>query len=165
MGGTVVLHMDIHTATGLSHLTTHLLIQGRHHGIARIVLHIIARAGNGNRGSLTTTDTQHIDTHAFLPGFLCGIECPTLVIFTIGDDNDSLADTLFLGETAHCHIDGSGNVGALGSHHRRVDTREEHLGGNIVARDRQLHKGITGEHDKTDLVVGEMIHQILHHHL
>ena len=87
------------------------------------------------------------------------------MVFTIGDNDDGLTDTLFLGKTAHRHIDGSGNVRTLGSHHRRVDTRQEHLGRYIVARDRQLYKGITRKHDETDLIVGEMIHQVLHHHL
>ena len=165
LGCTIVLHVDIYATTGLSHLTAHLLIQGRHHGIACVVLHIIASAWNGNRGTLRTTNTQHIDTHTFLLGFLCSLQSPTLVVFTIGDHDDSLANTLFLGETADRHIDGSRNVRTLGSHHRRVDTRQEHLGRYIVACDRQLHKGITRKHDETDLVVGEMIHQILHHHL
>ena len=40
LGIGIVINMDIGTATSLSHLTTHLLVEGRHHGVARMVLHI-----------------------------------------------------------------------------------------------------------------------------
>ena len=49
---TVVLYVDISTAASLSHLLTHLLVKGRHHRVARIILHIIACTRNGDRRTL-----------------------------------------------------------------------------------------------------------------
>ena len=149
----------------MSHLTTHLLVKTRHNGIAGIILHIIACAGNGDWRTLRRTNTQHIDTHAGILSGFGSLECPTLVVLAIGNHDDGLADAFFLGKAMCGHIDGAGNIGALGSHHRRVDARQEHLGRHIIAGDRQLHKGIACKHDKSDLIVSEVVYQILDHHL
>ena len=87
------------------------------------------------------------------------------MVFTIGNHDNRLANTLFLGETVGSHVDRTGNVRTLGSHHRGIDAREEHLRRHIIAGDRKLYEGIAGKHDQTDLIVGEVVHQILHHHL
>ena len=165
LGCTIVLHVDIHAAAGCSHLLTHILIEGRHHGITRIVLHIVASTGDGNRGAVGRTNTQHIDAHPFLLGGFGCLEGPTFVILTIGNDDNSLSDAFLLGETVRCHIDGCCKIGSLRGNHTRVDTAEEHLGRDIVARDGQLHEGITSEDDQADLIVVEVVDEILNHHL
>ena len=162
---TVVLHMDIGTATSLSHLATHILVESRHHGIARVILHIIACARNGDRRTLSRSYTQHIHAHACFFGSLGSFECPTLVVLTIGNHDNGLTNTFFLCKAMRSHIDGTSNICALSGHHRWVDTRQEHLGRYIVAGDRQLHKGIACKHYQTYLIVGKMIHQVLDHHL
>ena len=63
------------------------------------------------------------------------------------------------------HLDGSGNIRTLGSHHRRIDARQEHLRRHVVTGDGELHKGIARKHDQADLVIGEVVHQVLNHHL
>ena len=157
--------MDIGTATCLSHLLTHILIEGRHHRGARIVLHIFACASNGNGCTLRGSDTQHIDTHAMLFRCFSSLYCPTLVVFTIGNHHNGLSDTLFLREAVRGHLNSTSDIRALSSHHRRIDAREEHLGRNIVTRDRQLYEGIASKDNQTDLIVSEVIDKILYHHL
>lgn len=63
------------------------------------------------------------------------------------------------------HIDGTGNISALGSHHRGVDAGEEHLGRHVIAGDRQLNESVASKHQQANLIVGEVIYQILDHHL
>ena len=87
------------------------------------------------------------------------------MVLTIGDDDDGLADALLLCETVGGHVDGSCYIGTLRGNHAGVDAREEHLGRDIVAGDGQLDEGITGKDDEPDLIVGEMVDQVLHHHL
>ena len=87
------------------------------------------------------------------------------MVLTVSNDDDGLTDTFFLGEAMGSHLDGTGNVGTLSSHHRRVDGRQEHLGRHIVTGNRQLHKGIASKDNQSYLVVGEVVHQVLNHHL
>ena len=87
------------------------------------------------------------------------------MILAIGNHNDGLANTLFLGKAMGCHIDGTGNISALGGHHRGVDAGEEHLGRHVIAGDRQLNESVASKHQQANLIVGEVIHQILDHHL
>ena len=87
------------------------------------------------------------------------------MVFTVGNDNDGLADTLLLGEAMGGHLDGSRHVRSLCGHHRGVDVGQEHLGRHVVAGDRQLNKGVASKDDETNLVVGEVVDQILDHHL
>ena len=46
-----------------------------------------------------------------------------------------------------------------------MNVGEEHLCRNIVACDWQLDECVAGKDDKTNLVVGEIVNKILHHHL
>ena len=87
------------------------------------------------------------------------------MILTVCNHDNRLANTLFLRETVGGHVDSAGNVGTLSSHHRGIDTREEHLRRHIVTGDRKLYEGVASKHDQTNLIVGEVIHKILHHHL
>ena len=120
--------MDIGTATSLSDLLTHILIECRHHRTACIILHVFTSAGNGDRCALCGTNAQHINTHTAILGGLGRLYCPTLMIFTIGNHDYRLSDALFLREAVGSHIYGSSDIGALSRHHRGVDTGEEHLG-------------------------------------
>ena len=161
----VVLDMDIGTATSRSHLFTHIFVERRHHRLARVVLHIVGGAWNGYRRALGRTDAQHIDTHAFLLRLLSGFQSPTLVVLTIGNDDDGLTDTFLLREAMGGHIHSCCYVGALGLNESWLYAAEEHLCRHEIARDGQLHISLAGKDDKTYLVVGEMIDQILDHHL
>ena len=87
------------------------------------------------------------------------------MVLTVGNDDNGLSHALLLGKAMGRHVDCRSNIGALGSYHPRADVREEHLSRHVVTGDGQLHKGIAGKHDKTYLVVGEVVHQILYHHL
>ena len=156
--------MDIGATASLCQLTTHLFVEPRHDGLARIVLHVVAIAG-GNRSTTGRTDTQHIGIHPSCLGVLCSFHCPTLVVFTIGDDDDGLAHTFLLSKAVRSHVDGSSNISTLRGNHRWRDIRQEHLGTDIVAGDGQLDESIAGKDDKTYLVVGKVVHQILDHHL
>ena len=48
LGVAVVLDVDVGTAASGSYLLTHILVEGRHHGLTRIVRHVVARSGNGD---------------------------------------------------------------------------------------------------------------------
>ena len=157
--------MDIGTTTGLSHLLTHLLVQGRHDGVTGSVLHIVTRAGNGNRCTIHRADAQHIDSHTHILRGLSSLNGPTLMVLTIGDDDDCLTDTFFLGETVRSHLNGTGNISTLCGHHRGINAGKKHLGRHIVAGDGKLYEGIASKHNQTNLIVGEMIYQVLYHHL
>ena len=63
------------------------------------------------------------------------------------------------------HFYRTSDIGSLCRHHRWIDAREEHLSRYIVACDRQLHESITSKDDQSDLIVREVIHQVLYHHL
>ena len=156
--------MDIGTATGLGHLTAHFFVQPCHDGLTRVVFQVVAIAC-GDRCPVGRADAQHVDTHAFLLGFLGSLQRPTLVVFTIGDDDDGFADVLFLRKAVRRHVDGSGNVGALCGYHRRGDARQEHLRRHVVAGNGQLDESIAGKDYQTYLVIGEMVDQVLYHHL
>ena len=157
--------MNISASTSLCHLLTHIFIKGRHHSVARTVRHIVACARDGDGCTISGSYAQDIDTHAFIFRCLSCFERPTLMVLTIGDDDDSLADTFFLSKTMGGHLDGTGDIRTLGCHHRRVDARQEHLCRHIVAGDGKLHKGIARKHNQADLVVSEVVYQILYHHL
>ena len=161
----IVLYVNESTAASLCYLATHLLIEGRHDGIASIVNHVIASSRNGDRRTLGRTDAQHIDAHASILSRFSSLNRPTLMVFTIGNDDNGLTNLLILCKAVGCHINGGGDVGSLCCHHRRVDVRQEHFGRNIVAGDRQLNEGIASKDDKTNLVVGELINQVLNNHL
>ena len=87
------------------------------------------------------------------------------MVFTVGDDDDSLANALLPGETVDGHIDGSGNIGALCGYHRGGNAAQEHLGADVVAGDGQLDEGVAGKDYQANLVVSEVVDQILDHHL
>src|SRR5574344_390540 len=87
------------------------------------------------------------------------------MVFTIGYHDDSLADAFLLCEAVHRLRDGKGDVCALGGNKRWLDVGQEHLCRHVVARDWQLDKRISGKDDKSYLVVGEVVNEILHHHL
>ena len=163
--GAIILNVDVCSATGLSHLATHILVEGRHNGISGIILHIVAGARDGYWRALGRAHTQYVYSHSGILGGLGSLECPTLVVLTIGNHDDSLADAFLLGKAMCSHIDGTGDISALSSHHRWVDTRQEHLGRNIVAGDRQLHECIACKHDETNLIISKVVNQILYHHL
>ena len=165
LGGTVVLNMDIGTTTGLGNFLTHLFIEHRHDSITGIVFHEVIGAGDGNGGALGRADTQNIHTHILILGGLGGFEGASLMIFTIGNHDDSLANAFILGKAMGGHVNGSGNIGALGRYHRGVDAGEEHLGGDIVTGNGQLHKGVACKDNQTDLVIREMVDEVLDHHL
>ena len=156
--------MDIGAATSLSHLTTHLLVESCHHGLSGVVLQIVAIAKR-NRSTLRRTDAQHIDSHASLFGFLGSLQGSSLMVFTIGDNDNGLADFLLLGEAMRRHRNGFGDIRSLCRHHRRVDGRQEHLRRHIVAGNGQLHEGIASKDDKSYLVVGEIVDHVLYQHL
>ena len=157
--------MNICSTTGLSHLATHILIECRHNSVSGIVLHIVAGSWDGYWRALGRAHTQYIYSHAGILSGFGRFECPTLVVLTIGYHDDCLADAFLLGKAMCSHIDGTGDICALSSHHRWVDTRQEHLGRDIVAGDRQLHECIACKHDKTYLIVSKVVNQILYHHL
>ena len=157
--------MDVGSAAGLCHLFTHLFVQSRHNGLSRLVLDVVLCAIDGNGGTLRRTDAQHEHTHSLVLGLVGSLQCPTLVVLTVGNHDDGLADALFLREAVDGHPYGGGNVRTLHADHGRVDIAEEHLGRHVVARDRQLHEGIAGKDNQSHLVVGEMVHEVFHHHL
>ena len=98
-------------------------------------------------------------------GFLSSLQGTTLVVFTVGNDDDSLTDTLLLRKAVRGHRDSLCNICTLCSHHRRIDARQEHLGRHIVTGDRQLDKGVARKDNQTNLIIGEVIDEVLHHHL
>ena len=87
------------------------------------------------------------------------------MVFTIGNDDDGLADAFLLGKTVRRHRDSLSDVCTLCGYHRGVDAGQEHLGRDVVAGDRQLDEGVTGKDDKSYLVVGEVVNEVLDHHL
>ena len=165
LGAAVVLNVDEGAATGLCHLTAHRLVEGRHHGVARIVEHIVAGTGDGDGSTLRGAHAKDVDTHSGGTGGLRGLEGATLVVLTVSNDDDGLAHLLILREAMGRHLDGPGDIGTLCGHHRRVDVRQEHLRRHIIAGDRQLHEGIAGKDDEADLVVRELVDEVLDNHL
>ena len=156
--------MYICSTARLCYIAAHALIESRHDSVAATVLHISSVAV-GNRCATGRTHTEHIHSHALLSGFLGSLNGSSLVVLTIGDDDDSLADAFLLSETVHCLRYGKRDVGALSGNQRGLDVSKKHLRRHIVARDRQLYKGVTGKYQESYFVVGEVIHEILHHHL
>ena len=157
--------MDIGTATSLGQFLTHLLVESRHDGIARIILHIVVCAWDGDRRSLRRSDTQHIDTHASILRSRGSLHCPTLMVLTIGDDNDGTPNAFLGGKAVSGHVDGTPYIRTLGGYHRGIDARKEHLRRYIVARDRQLHEGVACKDDESDLIVRKVVDEVLYHHL
>ena len=156
--------MDIGTTTGLSQFATHLFVKARHHRLACIVLHVFAIA-SGNGSTIGRTNAQHIDAHTLGLRLFGSLQGTTFMVFTISNDNDGLANTLLLGKAVGSHIDSGSDVCTLSSNHIWRDAAQEHLRTDIVAGDRQLDEGIASKDDESNLVVGEVVDQILDHHL
>ena len=87
------------------------------------------------------------------------------MVFTVSNKDNGLAHLLVLSETIHRKAYGLRYIRALGGYERGVSVLQEHLGRHIVAGDGQLHIGVTGKNHKSYLVVGEVVHEILHEHL
>ena len=155
--------MDIGTTAGLSQFTTHLFVKSRHHRLSCVVLQVLAIA-NGNGCTVWRANSKHIDSHASGLSILSGLNSTSLMILTIGNHNDGLADTLLLCKAIDSHIDGSSNIGALCRYHRRRYATQEHLRTDIVAGNGQLNESITGKDNQTDLIVGKVVDKILNHH-
>ena len=64
LGCTIILHMDIGPTSSLSHLLTHILVQGCHDGVTSPILHIVTSTCDGNRCAINRADTQHKNPHA-----------------------------------------------------------------------------------------------------
>ena len=156
--------MNIGTTSSLSQFATHLFVQTCHHGLACIVLQVFAIT-RGNRRSVGRTDTQHIDAHALGFSFFGGLYRPTFMVFAISNNDDGLAHAFLLCKAVDSHINGCGNVCSLCSNHVWRDAAKEHLCTDVVASDRQLNKGVTSKDNQSYLVVGEVVNEILDHHL
>ena len=97
--------------------------------------------------------------------FLSSLQGPTLVVFTVSNNDDSLANTLFLRKAVRSHRDSLCYICTLSGHHRWVDARQEHLSRHIVTGDRQLDESVASKDYQTNLVVGKVVNKVLHHHL
>ncbi len=160
----IVFHVNIGSASSFSHLFTHIFIQSRHDGLPCFVFDVIVTAADGDRRSFRRSYAKNKHTHAFVFCLTCSLKRPTLMVFSIGYHDDGLANTLFLRKTVCCHFNGGSKVGTLYINHRGIDIAQKHFCRNVVARNRQLHKGVAGKYDQSDLVVGEMVNKVFYHH-
>ena len=85
--------------------------------------------------------------------------------FAVGDEQDSLAHLLVVGETARCQFDGGGDVGALQGHCVRVERIKQHFHGSVVLRDGQLGISLAGKDAEGHFIVLHLIHEVRHEHL
>ena len=115
--------------------------------------------------SIGRTDSEYIYSYAFLCGFLCSLHCPTLVVFTVGNEEDGTRYILLLSEGARSKVYGCGNVCALCGNHGRVNAIEEHLCRNVVVGDGELHEGLSCIHHQSNLVVPHIVNHIAYEHL
>ena len=87
------------------------------------------------------------------------------MVFTISNHNDSTSNIVLLGKTFRSQINGISYIGALCLNQTRGDILQEHLGRNVIAGNRQLHKRIACKNNQSNLVIGKIINQIFYQHL
>ena len=156
--------MYVLTTSSLCNLLAHVLVQGRHDHATLCIVHVAALTIR-NRTALGVADSENEHVDAFLLGSFGSLECPTLVVFTIGNKDDGAPNLLLLCKAVGSQRERTTHIGTLHVDERRRDVLQEHFCRHIVACDRQLHKGIAGKHHQANLVVGEMVYQILDEHL
>ena len=159
--------MSIDALTGCRNGLSHLLVETCCDRIARSILAIGTRTARivGDKGTLCRTDSDDVGVYAFGESVGCGTLRIILMIFTIGDKNNSLLGSLVRCKTAYCQIDGSTDSCALQRHHARIYALEEHLGRHKVIGDGKLGIGLTCEYNETHLVVVEIIDKTRQHAL
>ena len=165
--GISVVGMSIDALTGCRNGLSHLLVETCSDRISRSILAIGTRTARivGDKGALCRTDSDDVGVYAFGKSIGCSTLRIILMIFTIGDENNSLFGSLVGCKTAYCQIDGSTDSCALQRHHTWVDALEEHLGRHEVIGDGKLGIGLTCEYNETHLVVVEIIDKTRQHTL
>ena len=93
-----IIYMNVLTLACLGKFLAHLLIQGGHYGVARIVLQIRAVAHRYWR-SLGVSYAQDKDIDSFLVGSSRCLLCARLMVFAISNYDDGSAHILLLSET------------------------------------------------------------------
>ena len=129
-----------------------------------MILHITT-ISHRDRSALGVTDTQDKDIDALLLGSSRSLCSTRFVVFTIRDNDDGTTYIRLLGEALCSQVYRSTDVGALRLNQVWCNVLKEHLGRNVVARDRQLHKSIASEDNQTNLIIGKVIYKILYQHL
>ena len=160
-----VIDIDVSALSGTGYLAAHVLVELRDDGVAGIVGDVAVAAGDGDGSALGRAYAKDIDVHPFLGGSLCRGHCPTLVVLTVGDDEDGTTHSLLLREAVRGQLNGAGDVGALHGNHGGRDVVEEHLGRDIVASDGQLRVSIAGIDNEADFVINHIIYEAADEHL
>ena len=161
--GVGVVTTDVDTSAGLRYLTAHLFVEAADNDVSFAVLAVVIRTRQRNRTAFgfTDTDDEHLD--AFFFGALGYCDRIVLVVLTIGDKDDSPAGVRLLAEATDRGAERRSDGRSLRLDEFGFDGIEEHLGGHVVAGDRQLHEGIAGKNDQSHFVIDHVIHQFAEH--
>ena len=81
------------------------------------------------------------------------------MVLSISDYNDSPALLTLRTESSDCSIDRFADRCSLHRHRLGRNRVQEHLGGNVISSDRQLHERISGKYNKTDPIITKFIDQ------
>ena len=160
LSGRAIVNIDVSTFSGLCNLAAHILIEFGDNDIAGIVGDIVIGARHRDRATLRRTNAKDRHFHAFLHSITSSLYGPTLVVLTVSDDKDGTPHTFLLCETVRRQIDGASDICTLNSNHTGVDIVEEHLGGHVIAGNRQLSESIAGKDNKTNLIVNHIVHHV-----
>ena len=165
--GISVVGMSIDALTGCRNGLSHLLVETCSDRISRSILAIGTRTARivGDKGALCRTDSDDVGVYAFGKSIGCSTLRIILMIFTIGDENNSLFGSLVGCETTYSQIDGSTDSCTLQRHHTRVDALEEHLCRHEVVGDWELSIGFACKDNETHLIVVEIIDKTRQHTL
>ena len=128
------------------------------------VLAELSCSGNRNRTAFGFAYTDHVYVNAQFGSFLCSFCCTFLVVLTIGDQNDGSRSFTFLAaESADRSVDSRADSRSLRLDERGSNMLQEHLGGYIISRDRQLGVCLSCKHNQADFVVRHVVNQFAEH--
>ena len=137
-------------------LLKHRLIQSCHNDLSILILQKFSIHRDRLSLRRTDSDSEHADSK--LRRLLRRRYRVILMVLTICDHNDSTALVALRAEASHRCIYRISYRSSLHRHGLCRDGTEEHLGRNIVCRDRKLHERVAGKHDQTDSVFTQLVH-------
>ena len=164
IGGVGVVAADIESFACLCDLAAHVFIQVGNDNVSLSVLAELSCSGNRNRTAFGFAYTDHVYVNAQFGSFLCSFCCTFLVVLTIGDQNDGSRSFTFLAaESADRSVDSRADSRSLRLDERGSNMLQEHLGGYIISRDRQLGVCLSCKHNQADFVVRHVVNQFAEH--
>ncbi len=147
-----IIYMNVLTLACLGKFLTHLLIQGGHYGVARIVLQIRAVA-HRDWCSLGVSNARNKDINAFLVSSGSSLRCTGVMVFAISNHDDGSSTLSCWVKLLEAKSMASADIGSLGLDKTRGNVLEKHLGRNIIGGNWQLYERIASKDDESNLVV------------